>query len=132
MTTFFLIAFAAITLAAIVLPFWRASHSSAPDTTHSSAKHRAQLVAAYERALSTLRDLDEDYQMGKLAQADYETSRLRWTEQGVALLQAIEQHDSQQPQGRHANKQDKAQKALDDAIEQAIASYAQALSSGQD
>jgi len=141
MTTLFLVLFVVVTLAAIVLPFWRASHSSTADTTHSSAKHRAELVAAYERALNVLRDLDEDYQMGKLAQAEYEPSRLRWTEQGVALLRAIEQHDASQPVGskRRLSKQDKAQKTLDDAIEQAIASYAQALStsssttnSGQD
>lgn len=135
MTSLFLALFAVITLIAIVLPLWRASYSSNSDISHSSTKHRAELVAAYERALNVLRDLDDDYQMGKLAQAEYEPSRLRWTEQGVALLRAIEQHDASQPapKQRRLSKQDKVHKALDDAIEQAIASYAQALrNSGQD
>ena len=46
---------------------------------------------AYERTLASLRDVDEDHLTGKLADADYEAERAYWTDQGVAILQALEQ-----------------------------------------
>jgi len=41
-------------------------------------------VAAYERILQTVRDLDEDYLVGKLPAEQYTAERARWMEQGAA------------------------------------------------
>ncbi len=100
-------------------------------------KERESLVNAYERTLASLRDVDEDHLTGKLADADYEVERAHWTDQGVAILQALEQAG-----GTAGRKQPKAAKdqpaaaadpaapagesadaMLDDAIERTIAQY---------
>jgi len=47
-------------------------------------------VAAYERILQTVRDLDEDYLVGKLPAEQYTAERARWMEQGAAHLESLE------------------------------------------
>lgn len=95
-------------------------------------KGRAELLTSYERTLASIRDLDDDYMTGKLAQADYEVERGQSAEQGVALLQELEKYGVKKPS--KASKAENRQKAvpatqvdpdaqLDDAIEQAIAAY---------
>lgn len=94
-------------------------------------KERAALLTAYERTLTSIRDLDDDHLTGKLTEDDYEMEREHWTEQGVAILQELEKHGVKKPS--KAFKASKTQKQvptdvdpdaqLDDAIEQAIADY---------
>jgi hypothetical protein len=88
-------------------------------------KERDALTSAYERTLTSLRDVEEDFLTGKLAQADYEVERARWMEQGVTVLQALEKFGgptlrrSQPPSAAPADPD----ALLDDAIEQTIANY---------
>lgn len=138
-----LLAFVVISVASVLLPFFRRYSAEQDPTKVAHQKKRAELVAAYERALAVIRDMDEDYQVGKLNKEEYELNRSRWAEQGVKLLQSIEAHDGHKPIARQgkaqrsntnpvAAKQNQADKALDDAIEQAVAAYTKALSGGQD
>jgi hypothetical protein len=133
-----LLAFVAISVTSAIMPFFR-RHSAEQDPKKvAHQKQRAELVSSYERTLAVIRDMDEDYQVGKLAKEEYELNRGRWAEQGVKLLQSIEAldgHKSEERAGkpqRTANKPNQADKALDDAIEQAVAAYTKALSGGQD
>ncbi|HRF95716.1 MAG TPA: hypothetical protein PLZ51_10995, partial [Aggregatilineales bacterium] len=83
---------------------------------------RQSLLNAYERLLSRLRDLDEDYNLGKMPQADYEIERKQLAERGATLLAQIEttlggvKSAPKPPTGD-------ADAVLDSAIEQAIANY---------
>lgn len=106
----------------LALPFLRANRASG---SAEKERERLQLIAAYERALVTVRDLDEDFQVGKLAQATYESERARWTEHGVMLLELIEGSAApkKQPKPRKATE---TVTADDDAVEQAIAAYVRA------
>lgn len=113
------------------LPLLRRKSSGSAQTV-AMQKERAALLTAYERTLASIRDVDEDHLTGKLSQADYEIERGHWTQQGVAILQELEKYGVKKP-AKEA-KPDARQKAaaapkadadaqLDDAIEQAIASY---------
>jgi hypothetical protein len=103
------------------------------------------LLTTYERVVSTLRDLDEDYAVGKLSPAEYEAERSHWTERGVETLKALEASGSKRKQptfkrepattGAKVVRMAAADEpipdadpdaVLDDAIEQAIASYIRA------
>ncbi len=87
-------------------------------------------VAAYERILQTVRDLDEDYLVGKLPAEQYTAERARWMEQGAAHLESLEKltgkpAHKKSPHAKPAPAQmDSA--GQDDAVEQAIAAYIRA------
>ncbi|MBE2270398.1 MAG: hypothetical protein IAE80_19335 [Anaerolinea sp.] len=109
----------------LALPFIRGGKVK---ENSEQARERLKLVAAYERALMTVRDLDEDYQVGKLSQETYAAERARWTEHGAMLLEMIEQKNGE---GKKSSKRSKpapetASAADDDAVEQAIAAYVRA------
>lgn len=85
---------------------------------------RQSLLNAYERLLARLRDLDEDYNLGKMPQADYQQERAQLTEKGAALLAKIEQSlGNIQPEKSTTQSSSDADAVLDAAIESAIASY---------
>lgn len=85
---------------------------------------RQSLLNAYERLLARLRDLDEDYNLGKMPEADYQQERALLTEKGATLLAKIEQSlGSIQPDKPTAQSSSDADAVLDAAIESAIASY---------
>jgi hypothetical protein len=103
------------------------------------------LLTTYERVVSTLRDLDEDYAVGKLSPAEYEAERALWTDRGIETLKALEASGGKRKQpalkrssaisdvrGAQVAAADEPtadanpDAVLDDAIEQAIASYIRA------
>ena len=108
----------------LALPFLRGNRGSW--ATEQEREH-LKMIAAYERALVTVRDLDEDYQVGKLSQETYETERSRWTEHGALLLELLEKASE-----GNAKKSGKRPKSVEptlteeDAVEQAIAAYVRA------
>lgn len=87
---------------------------------------RQNLLNAYERLLSRLRDLDEDYHLGKMPQLEYQMERTQLAQQGATLLAQIEK-DLGTTNIRKADQptmgQSEADTVLDDVIESAIASY---------
>ncbi len=109
----------------LALPVLRRKYSASADEL-ARLKERETLLATYERTLTALRDVDEDHLTGKLAQADYEAERAYWTDQGVAVLQALEQAGGKPPvkaQKPAAAEPSDADAQLDDAIEKTIANY---------
>lgn len=125
----------AITGAALLLPFVR--HNETVGEIEARKK-RESLLTAYERVLITLHDLEEDLNTGKLAQDEYEASREKAAERGVALLQQLEAAGVRAPRPasvRVTNGKAKANQnpeaALDAALEAAIAEYANAQTDGE-
>ena len=108
----------------LALPFVRGSRGN---WETAQERERLRMIAAYERALVTVRDLDEDYHVGKLTQEVYETERQRWIEHGALLLQKLEETAE-----GDAKKNSKRRKTVEptvseeDAVEQAIAAYVRA------
>lgn len=115
----------------LALPFLRRGATlRAQEVTRQ--KEREALLTTYERILTTLRDLDEDYSLGKLPPEGYQVERERWAAQGAAVLEALEHAGGRKPtyaQPAHkatVSTQADAEALLDDAIEKAIANYVQA------
>lgn len=108
-----------IAIAAVLQPFAVKSRSGL--FTAEAQKERDELLTSYERVLATIRDLDEDFNTGKLAPDTYQAERSYWTEQGIALLQQLE------PQEEAAKKSSKKPvDNSDDEVEKAIAAYRKA------
>jgi hypothetical protein len=120
----------ALSIAYMAQPFFR--RAAAPkNEVLQQQKERDALLTTYERILTTIRDIDEDYQLGKLPQEAYAELREQWAERGAAVLEALDKLD-----GHKAKKKKKTEEvaatdadaALDEAIEQAIANYVKAKS----
>lgn len=86
-------------------------------------QERQSLLNAYERLLMRLRDLDEDYNLGKMPEADYQQERAQLMEKGAALLAKIEQSLDSIDNLNKTKASSDADAALDAAIEAAIADY---------
>lgn len=111
----------AATVLWIASPFWqRQAGAAASDALVQ--KQRERLLVYYERVLTNVRDLDEDYSTGKMQASDYETEREEWVQRGVQVLKALDELDH-----HHLIVSDADQAALDhaidDAIERAIATH---------
>ena len=109
-------------LVTVSLPFLRRNWAGVSARERAVQKARDELLTTYERVLATIRDLDEDYQTGKLTDAEYQTERGYWAERGVYLLQQLEP-DAAPPEPVSTSVQETV---LDDAIENAIKAYRQA------
>lgn len=117
------VALLVVTVAWILYPLLRVRANA----QLSRQKERDALLTDYERVLLVLRDLDEDYNTGKLPQDVYDVERAQWTERGVMVLQRIEALNTRQQPAHVTDKtpetQSNADQVFDDAIEQAVANY---------
>ena len=118
-----------LALAWLALPWLRQSRAGGLDPVQ--ARERDALLTSYERILNTIRDLDEDFQVGKLSQTAYTAERARWAEQGAATLEALEKIGGRPAKapGKKGGKDAPAaaqEAPTDDPVEQAIAAYARA------
>lgn len=113
--------------AALFFVFWPFLRRSSADAAEAARLRKAhdELLTSYERVLSSIRDLDEDFQIGKLDAETYQREREFWTERGVALLKEIEADIARSggPRRKMTSSDGKADQALDSAIEEAILAY---------
>ncbi|MCS6870644.1 MAG: hypothetical protein RML95_07475 [Anaerolineae bacterium] len=79
-----------------------------------------RLQQHYERVLTALRDLEEDYSLGKLDQARYAAERERWITQGVEVLAELDRVGALSATDQTVGELDAA---IDRQIEQAVAAY---------
>ncbi|GIK27123.1 MAG: c-type cytochrome biogenesis protein CcmI [Chloroflexi bacterium] len=106
---------------AVLTPLARARRQAAPKATERQ-RQRDALLVYYQQVTSTLRDLDDDAQAGKLDMAAYEEERERWMQRGVAVLQAIEEFEKRTTPATNATP-DAAHDSVDEMIEDAVAKY---------
>jgi hypothetical protein len=119
-----------VTLYVLAQPFLQQrQHQKGELSAAVAQKQRDELLTSYERILATIRDLDEDHSTGKLPPETYQQERAYWTEQGILLLQQLEPDadalNAETPVVEQVEKP-VADKALDEAIEKAIAEYRKA------
>ena len=77
----------------------------------------------YERVLTNIRDLDEDFATGKINEADYQAEREVWAQRGIRLLRV---QDRLEREGNPPADGDDGER-IDQAIEEAVAAYRDAL-----
>lgn len=104
----------------VLIPLARARRHIAPKITELQ-RQRDALLVYYHQVTSTLRDLDDDAQAGKLDMAAYEEEREKWMQRGVAVLQALEEFEKRTSPATHDNNV--AYDSVDDIIEDAVAKY---------
>lgn len=86
-------------------------------------KQRERLQLYYERVLRNIRDLDEDYSLGKLDEASYQQEREEWAQRGVQVLKALENLTGESMIAETTTEDAAVDRAIDDAIEAAIQNY---------
>ncbi|MFN7210132.1 MAG: hypothetical protein ACK4P1_07035 [Aggregatilineales bacterium] len=82
-----------------------------------------RLQQHYERVLTALRDLEEDFALGKLDQVRYAAERERWMAQGVEVLMELDQIGALSAPEQTVGELDAA---VDRQIERAVAAYRKA------
>ena len=74
-------------------PFFEHNTSGASRAGHE----QSSLLAERDRVLNTLQELDFDYAMGKIPEADYPAQRAVLVQQGAQILQALDAYQSESP-----------------------------------
>lgn len=78
----------------------------------------------YERVLTNMRDLDEDYATGKIDEADYREEREVWAQRGMRLLRLRDSLDARQSlQISEGADADSIDDSIEDEIEAAILAH---------
>lgn len=103
----------------VILPFVRRVRSQS-STTISKQQQYDRIQTYYERVLTNIRDLDEDFTTGKISESDYQEEREVWVHRGIRLLRVQDQLDAQ---GSLIDTQNAGASNIDDAIENAIKAY---------
>ncbi len=101
------------------LPLLRQRPSHQRATQVATNLQQERLIVIYERILTNIRDLDEDYATGKISSDDYEAEREIWVERGIAILRAM---DEQTPLDI---PDESDEHVVEDAIEAAVKAYRQ-------
>lgn len=116
----------------VITVLWIASPLLSRDLRHAGAfgsiqRQRERLSGHYDRVLTNIRDLDEDFALGKLNPEDYQVERERWMDRGIQVL--IEMDHSglvvSAPAGDVSGPRTRAEvdASIDDQIERAVAEY---------
>ncbi len=113
----FALVIAGLLAAIIVLPLMQ-SGTRRGDDQDTRQYDRARLY--YERVLRNLRDLDEDYALGKLDEVSYRVERELWTERGIQVLKAIDRLEAGELIAAGGASDAEIDHALDDTVEAAI------------
>jgi len=85
-------------------------------------KRLERLLIYYERVLTNLRDLDEDFATGKIAEPEYRDERETWVQRGIQVLRAMDALDAE-GQPLAAADDEATDREIDSAIEAAVAAY---------
>lgn len=102
----------------LLYPFFNARRQSQQE----QADRLVSLRVHYDRVLTNLKDLEEDLSLGKIEQEFYEGERAKFLQEGVHLLQEIEQL---QPLVKKPAAKPESTAQQDDAIEALIRSKRQ-------
>ena len=116
----------AIAAAIVARPLLRRSSRAGQRQDADRQLQREQLLIHYERVLTNIRDLDEDFGTGKLSADDHQEEREAWLQRGVILLRALDELDTEQSQV--PGEQDA--ESIDRAIEAAVATYRETARQG--
>lgn len=107
-----------IALAIVARPLLGAARTR-PSAGSSLRLESERVQLYYERVLTNIRDLDEDFATGKINEDDYRAEREVWAQRGIRLLRAqdqLEREGSPLAAGEDAER-------IDRAIEEAVAAY---------
>ena len=76
----------------ILAPLLGWGASGAFETATGESTRRAELIAQRQEILSSLADLNLEFEVGKLTKEDFERTRERLTQQAVEIYRQIDTH----------------------------------------
>ena len=117
MEFFFIGILVAAVFAFIAYPIFtppRAENNSSPDALDA-------LYAQRDSAYTALRDLDFDFQLGKLSENDYQTLRARYKTRAAITLQQIDAESGNGDANAEAARTSAEKSSTDDLIEREVA-----------
>ena len=109
---------ASIAIAIVARPLFSSRRGRNP-SEDSRQLQREQLQDYYERVLTNIRDLDEDFSTGKISAEDHQEEREIWARRGIQLLRALDESDEELSQDAATPDAER----IDKAIEAAVAGY---------
>ena len=124
-----LIVMLVVGLGALLIPFITSKKTSTSTEKRQLDLSRDELVASYERVLSTLRDLEDDSKSHKMHPADYEREHAYWSQYGIKLLHLLDGQTDLDDETMIDNDDDEIM--LDRSVEDAIYNYRVALQSAE-
>jgi hypothetical protein len=113
------IVLALITLLIVVYPLVRQASSQTTSNTRLQ-QQRDRALAYYDRVLTNILDLDEDFSTEKIKEADHQQERDVWVHRGIRLLRVLDQLDAEHSL---VDSQGSDIASIDEAIEEAIKAY---------
>jgi hypothetical protein len=114
-----LVLLVAVTIMVVPPLFEREKPKNDDSAAADADKQRERLLTYYNRVLTNIRDLDEDWATGKINQADYETERELWMQRGIQALKALDEDEA-----TAASAASPAENGVAiDPVEQAVAAY---------
>jgi len=81
---------------------------------------RERAARYYERVLTNIRDLDEDFSTGKISEEAHQTEREVWVARGIRLLRALDQLE-------RGDADLEAADGIERAIDEAVAAYRESV-----
>ena len=119
---------------ALLFPFLTSKAKSVGNRKRQLDLSRDELIASYERVVSTLRDLEDDSKSHKMHPADYERERAYWSQYGIKLLRLLDGDTDLEddPVMDDLDDMDDAELMLDRSVEEAISNYRVALQSAEE
>ncbi|NWG17763.1 MAG: hypothetical protein HXY41_14140 [Chloroflexi bacterium] len=121
----FSLVIALATVAVIAWPFLRRAPAVYAADEAVLQKQRERLLIYYERVLTNLRDLDEDFSTGKMQPEAHQDEREEWMQRGIQVLKALDELGQNRPIVADAD-QASLDHAIDDVIERAVAAHRRA------
>jgi len=91
MTILIAICMAAVAVILVAWPLIQAAQTRAPQPNRRD-QVLDELLARREAALTAIKDLEFDYLVGKIEEADYQALDARLRSEAIAILKAIDQH----------------------------------------
>jgi len=119
----FALLLALFVLAWIVMPLFQRANKAEDDPLRE--KQRERLLIYYERVLRNIHDLEEDHNLGKIDDAEYNHEREEWAQRGAQVLQALDSISERSVIAETPAEDAAVDSAIDDAIEAAIQTYRQ-------
>ncbi len=109
---------ASIVIAIVARPLFSARRGSDQQEDSRQLQHE-KLRHYYERVVTNIRDLDEDYSTGKISAEDHQEEREVWVRRGIQLLRALDESDDERTEVAATDDAER----IDTAIEAAVAGY---------
>jgi len=113
----------------LLLPFLTSKKALISPRKREIEVSRDELVASYERVLSTLRDLEDDSKSHKMHPADYEREHAYWSQYGIKLLHLLDGNTDLNEEPLLSDGD--YELMLDHSVEEAIYNYRVALQTAE-